>query len=139
MATEVYTTEEITLQDGTDVEIRPLPIAKLRKFTKLWNGHMQYVAKVLKEAQESENEEDLMNSDELTDRQYDVWIKMCALGLERQLKDTMTEKQFLAYLEDTLDEKTIYKILEVTGNLHFGQGETPNPTPPENLAGVGKN
>lgn len=132
MATEVYTTEEIRLLDETEVTLRPLPIIKLRKFTRMWAEHLKALGKKF-----SENESTPEDFDEadLTDAQFDVFIKMCALGLESQLRGDKTEKQFLNYLEEVLDEKTIYKILEITGSLKLGGQNDPNqPTP--NLAAV---
>ena len=36
MASQVFKTEDITLQDGTDVTLKPLAIARLRRFMKAW-------------------------------------------------------------------------------------------------------
>lgn len=132
MATEVYTTEIIILLDDEEVELRPLPIAKLRKFTRLWTEHLKDVTAKIKdsEAKEDAGEEPTIDEASLTDAQFDVFIKMCALGLESQLKGEKTEKQFLAYLEDVLDEKTIHRILYRTGGLTLGD-EAPNQMTPQ--------
>lgn len=127
MATEVFTTEEITLLDGTEVELRPLPIIKLRKFMRLWSDHMAYVRKTLN-ASLSEDGEEEVNDGDLTDKQFDVFIDMAALGLEEDLKGEKTTKQFREYLEGVLDEKTIYFVLNATGGLKLG--EDPNPQTP---------
>lgn len=127
MATEVFTTEDIVLLDGEEVELRPLPIAKLRKFMRLWSDHMKNVSGKLTEASNDESEAPFTEAD-LTDAQFTTFIKMCALGLETQLKGEKSDKQFLTHLEDVLDEQTIYKILEVTGGLKFG-GDSPNLNP----------
>lgn len=138
MATEIYTTRVIRLQDEEEVELRPLPISKLRKFTRMWSDHMKEVtAKIVADEAKPEEDRDLDQAD-LTDAQYTVFIKMCALGLEGQLKGEKTEKQFLAYLEEVLDDPTIYVILEVTGGLKFGN-DNPNPQTPETRPGDGKN
>lgn len=135
MATEVYTTETIRLSDEEEVVLRPLPISKLRKFMRLWSEH---ISKVTEKFKENEDAGTVSYSEaDLTDAQYDVFIKMCALGLESQLKGEKTEKQFLAYLEDTLDEPTIYKILEATGGLKLGNNDPNLQTP--NQAGAGTN
>lgn len=127
MATEVFTTEEIRLLDGTEVELRPLPIAKLRKFMRMWSDHLKNVSDKMKDAEA----EDFSEAD-LTDQQFDVFIKMCILGLEPQLKGDRTDKQFREYLEnEALDEHTIQKILEVTGGLKLNNDLSPNQTPPE--------
>ena len=135
MATEVYTTEEITLLDGTDVELRPLPIAKLRKFMRVWSTHASEMAKKLAEQAESDNPN--LNEADVTDAQFDTYIKLCAMGLEKDLKGDKSEKEFLAWLEDTLDEQTIYKILDVTGGLRLGTD--PNLQNPASLMGAGTN
>lgn len=139
MATEVYTTEVIRLLDETEVELRPLPISRLRKFMRLWSEHIQGVTKKIAENEDKEGDERDFNEADLTDQQFDVFIKMCALGLESQLKEDKTEKQFLAYLEDVLDEQTIYKVLELTGGLKLGGSNAPNPQTPTSLAGAGTN
>ena len=139
MATEVYTVEDIRLLDETEVELRPLPIVKLRKFMRLWSQHIKTVQERLVKAEE--NNEDgmkVLSDDDITDAQFDVFVKMCALGLESQLKGDKTDKQFLAYLEEVLDEQTIYRILDKTGGLKIGGDETPNLLTP-NQAGVGTN
>lgn len=139
MATEAFTVEEIRLLDETEVELRPLPIAKLRKFMRLWSEHIRTVQGKLAASADEGNEVEALSEADLTDAQFDVFIKMCALGLESQLKGDKTDKQFTAYLEDTLDEKTIYRILDRTGGLKLGD-ESPNPgNPAENLPGAGTN
>lgn len=136
MATEVYTTEEIRLLDETEVELRPLPIAKLRKFMRMWSEHIQGVTKKIAENEDKDLDEREFTEADLTDEQFDTFIKMCALGLEGQLKGDKTDKQFIAYLEDVLDEQTIYKILEMTGGLKLG-ANAPNQQAPVNLPGAG--
>lgn len=123
MATEVYTTEEIRLLDEVEVVLRPLSISKLRKFTRLWSDHINSVTKKF---MANENTPEDFDEADMTEAQFDVFIKMCALGLESQLKGEKTDKQFASYLEDVLDEKTVYKILEVTGGLKLGDRADPN-------------
>lgn len=139
MATEVYTTEEIRLLDETEVELRPLPIAKLRKFMRMWSEHIQGVTKKIADNEDKELDEREFTEADLTDEQFDTFIKMCALGLESQLKAEKTDKQFIAYLEDVLDEQTIYKVLEMTGGLKLNGAGSPNPQTPANLPGAGTN
>lgn len=138
MASEVYTVEEVSLQDGTTADIRPLPIAKMRKFMRVWSDHMANISakiaentKFVQDHDDDETEAVLPNSDaDLTDAQYDTYIKLCVFGLAGQLQDAKTDKQFRDYLEDNLDEPTIYKILDVTGGLKLGQAANdPNLNP----------
>jgi hypothetical protein len=141
MASEVFSTEVVTLLDGTEVELRPLAIAKLRKFMRMWQDHIKVISEKLQADMEKEVGEREFTEAEMTDAQFDIFIKMCALGLETQLKEGKTDKQFLAHLEEVLDEATIYRILLVTGNLKLGEQEQdPNPPTPA-LTGLtgGKN
>lgn len=135
MATEVFTREDITLQDGTTVELRPLVIGKLRKFMKDWNEHVTTVTKIVTENSEKEEPENV--EDQISGLQYDTFIKLCKYGLA-DLKADKTEKQFTEYLEDTLDEPTIYKIIEITGGLKLG-GQNLSQEGQENLAQLGTN
>ncbi len=132
MASEVFSTEVITLLDGEEVELRPLPITKLRKFMRIWSDHIEGVTK---ELAKPDDERELTEAD-LTDKQFDVYVKMCALGLESQLKEERTEKQYVAHLEDVLDEQTIYKVLQVTGGLNVGGSPNLSPALSPELDGM---
>lgn len=129
MATEAFSREDITLLDGTEVELRPLAIYSMRKFMKIWS---ECVVKVQERYAEASKDPEQFSpaavQGETTEWQYDAWIPMCALALEEELKGERSDKQFKDYLEKTLDEASIYKILAVCGNLKLGP-ETPNPNP----------
>lgn len=128
MATEAFSTEDVTLLDGTEVELRPLAIFKLRKFMKIWT---ECVAKVQKRyadaAKDPENFVPALVQQETTEWQYDAWIPMCVLALEDALKEDKSDKAFKDYLERVLDEATIYRVLEVCGNLRLNDDSAPNP------------
>lgn len=138
MATEAYTKIVLTLLDDEEVEIRPLSIAKLRKFMRIWSDHIALIGEKIAENEKKAEEEaegkdvedwqEFTNAD-LTELQFDAFIKMCALSLEKDLKGDRTEKKFLEYLEDVLDQETIYKILEVSGGLDLKGENTPNQNP----------
>lgn len=111
MATAVYKQEEITLQDGKDVVLRPLVIGRLRRFMDAWQ-----------EFAKAENDSDGFN----------VFINCAGISLEHNFKgdfDSMKankeeqEKgEFLSaeykeYLEEVLDLDTIYKVLDVCGGV----------------------
>lgn len=51
MAT-AYTVEDLDLQDGTTVTLRPLPIARLRKFMKAWE---QFLADKIESEEEAQD------------------------------------------------------------------------------------
>ena len=124
MATEVFTTQDVTLLDGTDITLRPLPIAKLRKFSRLWADHMKDMQKRMQAASETD---EVFDEADMTDEQLTVFIKMCSLGLEADLKEEKNDKQFKEYLENVLDEQTIYTILFVTGGLDLNSLGNQNP------------
>lgn len=107
IATTVYDSKVIKLQDddGTEVTLAPLPIARLRRFMKAW-------------AKFEELEED---ADAL-----DIYINCCGIALEKSLaskvEKTRDEEKFLTdeyreYLEDILEMDTIFEILDICGGL----------------------
>jgi hypothetical protein len=98
MATTVYTTEEVQLQDDTKVTLRPLNIKGLRKFMT-----------VMENFGKSENDEE----------GFEILLTAAALCLAKQRpefydaeKGTATEA-----FEDAADMPTIYKILDVCGGV----------------------
>lgn len=111
MATVVYKQEEITLQDGTDVVLRPLAIGRLRRFMEAW-----------------------ATFDKLEDGDdgFDIFINCAGIALEdsykgkfdslKASKDERENGEFLSaeykeYLEDTLDLDSIYRIIEVCSGI----------------------
>ena len=113
MATRIYNTVEVTLQDDTDVVLKPLPIGRLRRFMKAWEGF-------------SEVTNDYEG--------FNVFINCTGIALEDNFRgrfdslkatgDRAEQGEFLSpeykeYLEDTLDLDTIYKVLEVCGGINL--------------------
>lgn len=112
MATRIYDSEEVELQDGSEVVLRPLVIGRLRRFMEAWKKF-----------------ENVENDDE----GFQVFLNCCGIALEDNfkgkfdtgLKASKEEKEageFLSeeykeYLEEVLDLPTIYKVLEVCGNI----------------------
>lgn len=121
IATKVYSQEDITLQDGTDVVLKPLVIGKLRRFMKRWDD--------IAEA----------GGDEY--KSMDIFIDVCGIALEdnykgkfESLKGSVVDvdeaeakkkepnipvlsNQYREYLEDTLEMDSIYKIIEICGGI----------------------
>ena len=93
MATTVYSVEEIELQNGAKVRLKPLSIKELRKFMEV----MQRTAEVTDE-----------------DKTLDLLIEACGVALEKQLPELVKDKDAL---EDALDIPTINRILEVCGGI----------------------
>jgi hypothetical protein len=130
MANEVFGREEITLQDGTEVELRPLVISKKKKFLRTWSDHVEVVQKDIAEANrkaQSEDDEDFdFDENAFTERNYDMYIKLCAMCLET-IKNDRTDKAFATYLEGVLDDPTIFKVLEFCGGIKVGPGDDDSP------------
>ena len=93
MATTVYDVEEVQLQNGQTVKLKPLSIKELRKFM---------IA--IKKTSESLTEDETLN----------ILIDACAVALEKQLPDLVADRDAL---EDALDVPTINRILEVCGGI----------------------
>ena len=93
MATTVYDVEEIELQSGDKVKLKPLSITQLRKFMA-----------AIQKTSESQTEDETLN----------VLIDACAVAIEKQLPDLVNDRE---KLEDALDVPTINRILEVCGGI----------------------
>jgi hypothetical protein len=93
LATTVYSVEEVTLQDGSIVKLKPLSIKELRKF----------MAVITKTSQVTEQAESL-----------DLLIDACGVALEGQLPNLVKDRDAL---EAALDIPTINRILEVCGGI----------------------
>ena len=93
MATTVYDVEEIELQNGAKVKLKPLTIKELRKF-------------MIAIAQTAEAETE--------DATLTILIDACAVALEKQLPDLVKDRDALEY---ALDVPTINRILEVCGGI----------------------
>ena len=93
MATTVYDVEEIQLQNGATVKLKPLTIKELRKF-------MQ----VIQKTQEVTSEDETLT----------ILIEACAVALEKQLPELVKDNDAF---EDTLDVPTINRILEICGGI----------------------
>lgn len=101
MATQVFETEEIELQDGTEVTLRPLTIKRLRRF-------MDVVKQL-----------DGMEEDE--DRAVNQMVDACAIALEKAAPELVEDRDAL---EEALDIPTMWRILEIAGGVKMGD---PNP------------
>jgi hypothetical protein len=93
LATTIYDVEEIQLQNGAKVTLKPLTIKELRKFMTV----IQKTANV-------QNEDETLT----------ILIDACAVALEKQLPDLVADRDAL---EDSLDVPTINRILEVCGGI----------------------
>jgi len=98
MASTVYTVEDITLQDGTEVSLKRLNITNQRKFMKAFNEMEPPVSQ---------------------DEAYDQMTDLAQICLRGVLKNTKIEEKAedREWMEDALDEPTIYKIIEVCAGM----------------------
>lgn len=93
MASTVYNVEEITLQSGDTVQLKPLSIKQLRKFME-----------VINKTSEAQTEDETLG----------ILVEACGVALEKQLPDLVADKDAL---EDALDVPTINRILDVCGGI----------------------
>ena len=93
MATTVYNVEEITLQSGDKVNLKPLTIKALRKF-------MAVIAKT--------------SSSKTEDETLTILMEACAVAIESQLPELAAD---MDKLEGALDMPTIKRIREVCGGI----------------------
>lgn len=101
MATKVYVEEEVELQDGTVLNLRPLNIKNLRKFMK-----------VVKEMQPEEGKE--IDEFEGLDKMVDA----CQVAISQFDEELAADRE---KLEEALDAPTIEKIFEVAGGIKVSQ------------------
>jgi hypothetical protein len=103
LASTVYTAEEVELQDGTVVNLKPLNIKSLRKFMKI----MEKFANVESEEQG-----------------LDILIDASAVCLSRQKPEFYDASKgenggASEEWEDVADMPTVYKILDVCGGVRL--------------------
>jgi hypothetical protein len=96
MATKVFETEVLELQDGSEVTVRPLNLKRLRKF-------MEVVDKI----GDVENELEA----------FDPMVDAVAIAVQKDRPDLAEDRE---KLEDVIDLPTVYKILEIAGGIQFG-------------------
>lgn len=94
MANTVYDVEQITLQDGKEVELKPVNIRHLREF----------MVKMEEFGKTGEDE----------DKALEILLDAAAICLKKQVPEYSTDRE---KLEDALDMPTVYKILDVCGGV----------------------
>lgn len=94
MATKVYDTFELELENGESVLIKPLPIKALRRFMDVINK------------EDVEDETDMM----------DVFMEACVLCL-KSLHPKIFSDKTKEDIEELVTLPTVMKILEVAGGL----------------------
>ena len=97
MTTTVHETQEVTLIDGTVLEVKPLKISLLREFMKKFEG----ISEVAEDNEKSMNV--LMECVQIAMKQYNPDMA-----------------QDVAKLEDNIDLPTVYKIVEIAAGYTPG-------------------
>lgn len=123
MATTVYQIEEIELQDGTVVNLRPLDIKRLKRFMKVmdeWQDYLRAEAKKMEEA--AENDEEYTPEDE---EGVAFLFKMAAIGIEKSAPELVVDND---KLEEALDMPTIWHIMEIAGGVKQNNPNLPTET-----------
>lgn len=111
MATTVYTVEEVTLQDGTSVTLRPVNIKGLRKF-------MAKMAEFGNVESEDEGLGILLDAAAicLMREKPEYWDADKDNGKDKEDKDK-TKGGATELFEEVADMPTVYKILDVCGGV----------------------
>lgn len=132
MATEVYSTLEAKLRDGTEVEFVPLGLGDLRKFMKRWNEFQSWLR------EESKKEVDKRADDDAVgDKQFDCFLDLLELCLT-EYRDSKSDEEYRKWIERAVDEHTAIAALNKCGGLGIGEGD-PNQMNPEMAPGAGTN
>lgn len=108
-ATEVYTVEHFKLMDGTEVEVRPLAIKRLRQAQRKINA----VFEKMREDAENADKYD----EELEDNLLDIveWV----MRGQDNCKKFLDPDNGRELLEDTLDQHTLYEVIRVSTGYDF--------------------
>lgn len=110
MAKTAYESEQVQLDDGTVVTLKPLTISRMRRF-------MKEFTKTMGEEVAPEN---------AREEEWDLYIRCSAVALERDLKKKIANQftdagevteEYREYLEDNIDEETAYRIIKVCGQI----------------------
>lgn len=95
MATNIYDTAELELENGDSIVIKPLPIKILKKF-------MAAIREL--DSEDVKTEEDAM----------DIFIKASMICLEKTAPELSKDREAF---EDNVNVPTMMKILEICGGL----------------------
>lgn len=114
IANTVYTQEDIILnneESDITVTLRPLPIARLREFMKVWDE--------MKELKEDAKDDDV----------FDIYMRCCGVALRKQLAEKVDDKvyddkrefteEYMDLLGEYLDLPSIMKILDICGGVQL--------------------
>ena len=115
MATRVFDVLELELQDGSTVEIKPLPIKQLRKF-------MDFINELGEEPKVDKNGKVIKKPRE----QIYIFLDCVQVAFTKFKPEIAEDKD---KLEDILDVPTMMKIIEVSGSLNLSDDGDAHPNP----------
>lgn len=98
MTTNVSEEKTIILMDGTKIEIRPLKISLLRKFTNKFAT--------------------IVDISDDNDKSMDVLMQCVQIAMEQYNPELAAD---IKSLEENIDLPTVYKILEEAGGINLSQ------------------
>lgn len=104
----VYDIETVELQDGTEVDLKPLSIARLKKFGKALREHNELRAK------QREDEENPETPEDAEERELSGMVDLTIICLEKEIPELCADREAL---EDALDTPTIDKVLELCAGI----------------------
>lgn len=106
MATTVYEILDLELQDGTEVQVRPLDLKRLRK-----------VMSVIEDMNKSAEEEGDSVTDQDDVSMLSFLISATKICLEKQAPELVKDDD---KFDEALDLPTMWKILEVAAGISMG-------------------
>ena len=131
MANRPYTQEEITLEDYDSGEeytfvLRPLPLARLRKFMAAWTNGYTDMDKADKDSRAGGGEG--LSVDEVNAKTFDIYVQCVAIAIEPQVKKLgkieklynaqgAVSKEYTEFIENLFDDSSVKQVLKVCGNI----------------------
>lgn len=103
MATTVYTTEQIELQNGAVVTLRPLNLKGVRIFQKQLSEYNKYLGSIAENGSEPDE-----------DKTVDMFKEMAKTCLMREVPDLVADDDAF---EEALDIDTIFRVLEICAGI----------------------
>lgn len=131
MANRPYTQEEITLEDYDSGEeytfiLRPLPLARLRKFMAAWTNGYTKMDEDDKKARENGGEG--LTVEDVNARTFDIYVQCVAIAIEPQVKNLgkieklynaqgTVSKEYTEFIENLFDDSSVKQVLKICGNI----------------------
>jgi hypothetical protein len=112
LATTVYEILDLELQDGTEVQIKPLDLKRLRKVMSI----IEEMNAPKSEDEEKESEtKNIAEQDDMS--MLSFLIAATKICIEKQVPDLVADEE---KFEEALDLPTMWKILEIAAGISMG-------------------